>query len=226
MKLFTILLLAFFCIAEEEAKPIDMDLNTQEMAEAHGYPCENFTAVTPDGYILRLFRIFGHKNEPIEEARKHKRQPVILQHGLVDTSDLWLINENPALGYLLADADFDVWMTNFRGNHYSRAHSTLSPSDKAFWNFSVDELIKYDLKTMLSKVIEVTGFEKIHYAGHSMGGGTILAAATRDPEFFGKHLKTVVGLAPSTRSLNSIYIMRLANYAKILNTMQIGRAHV
>lgn len=203
----------------------DMDLNTQEMALAHGYPCENYTVVTPDGYELTLFRIFGHRYEPPEEAKKYRRQPVLLQHGLADSSDLYVVNENPALGYMLADNNFDVWIGNFRGNKYARKHKTLDPKDSAFWDFSMDELIKYDLKTMFTHILEITKFEKICYAGHSMGGGSFLAAASRDPEFFSKHTKSYVGLAPSTRSLNSVYILRLAHYTKIINALQFLGVH-
>jgi lysosomal acid lipase/cholesteryl ester hydrolase len=38
--------------------------------------------------------------------------------------------------FQLADLGFDIWISNARGNTYSRKHQHLDPSEEAFWNFS------------------------------------------------------------------------------------------
>jgi len=36
-------------------------------------------------------------------------------------------------GFILADAGFDVWLGNVRGNTYGRTHVKYKPSDAQFW---------------------------------------------------------------------------------------------
>ena len=59
-------------------------------------------------------------------------------------------------GYILADEGYDVWLGNFRGNVYSRNHEkathTMNPEKVPFWNFSFDEMGRYDLPAMIKWV--------------------------------------------------------------------------
>ena len=77
-------------------------------------------------------------------------------------------------GFLLADAGYDVWLGNFRGNIYSRNHTHLVPDKEDFWQFSWDEMGQFDLPTMLFHVTQHMRQDKLVYVGHSMGRHGIL----------------------------------------------------
>ena len=88
-------------------------------------------------------------------------------------------------GYILADAGYDVWLGNYRGNTYSRNHTFLNPDalfNHKFWDFTWDEMAKYDIPSMVEKVLEVTGEEEIFYAGHSMGTTAFMAMGHYRPD--------------------------------------------
>ena len=75
-----------------------------------------------------------------------------------------------SLGYILADAGYDVWLGNMRGNRYSRAHVKYNPDhDEQFWDFSYDEMAHDDLPSMILYILNVTKHTQIGYVGHSQG---------------------------------------------------------
>jgi len=73
------------------------------------------------------------------------------------------------LPYWLADAGFDVWLGNNRGNGQSMKHKTLKPADKAFWDFTFDDMGTFDLPAQLDYVLQKTGAKQLTYIGHSQG---------------------------------------------------------
>jgi len=166
-----------------------------------GLEAEEHRVVTHDGYILALHRVTRPRHR--ERGPGH-RQVVFLQHGLFCSSAVWAIGDrSKAFGFLLADAGFDVWMGNFRGNTYSRNHTHLNPEEDEFWQFSWDQMGQHDLPTMLGYVSHVTKTRDARepggglvYIGHSMGTTAFWAMADIMPEVTQSLVSLMVGLAP------------------------------
>jgi len=152
------------------------------MAEKAGYPCETHYVTTDDGYILQMHRIPHGKNE-VETSNGTEKPVLFLQHGLLSSSSDWVLaGPNRSLGFIAADRGYDVWLGNYRGNSYSRAHIHLDPSEFEFWDFSFDQMADHDLPKMLGYVLNHTKQEKIFYAGHSMGTTTFMIMSNLHPE--------------------------------------------
>lgn len=119
----------FFILTAAKIHP-EAKLPFLEYCKHFGYPAESHDVVTQDGYILKVFRI-QKKGSQIKSGLK----PMFLQHGLLDSSDTWLINdEDRAPGFIFANAGYDIWLGNSRGNKHSRRHTTLNPDKNAsFW---------------------------------------------------------------------------------------------
>ncbi|CAL0323265.1 unnamed protein product [Lupinus luteus] len=106
----------------------------------------------------------------------------------------WLLNPpEQDLPLILADNGFDVWIANTRGTRYSRRHISLDPSDPAFWNWSWDELVTYDLPAVFDYVFKETG-QKINYVGHSLG--TLIALASFSEGKLVNQVKSAALLSP------------------------------
>jgi pimeloyl-ACP methyl ester carboxylesterase len=91
-------------------------------------------------------------------------------------------------------------------------HVTLTPNDDLFWNWSWDEMAKYDLPATIKLVLQQTGLRTISYVGHSQGTATGWAAFSRDYEGIAARINLFVSLAPVVylKSSPSILLNALA----------------
>ena len=143
---------------------------------------------------------------------------MFLQHGILDSADTW-VNNSPdrSPAFILADAGYDVWLGNSRGNYYSRHHKTLDPDkDQAFWDFSFAEMGKYDLPAIITKALAVSGAKKLSYVGHSQGTSQMFYALSYNEEWFLERVNLFVALGPVTNLANcKTGILRLMADSKI-----------
>jgi len=191
MKMWQIMLacLGVSCVA---TIPPNTYRNFTQIVAANGYPIETHKVTTQDGYILTMFRIPYGRN-----ATSKPTKVVLLQHGLLDSSFSWILNlPNESLSYIAADAGFDVWMGNSRGNRYSTMNTHLTRDSKAFWEFSWDEMAKYDLPAMIGYARNVSGVERIGYVGHSQGTIEMFAALSSNVSGVADALTTFIGFGP------------------------------
>jgi len=172
----------------------DTGLDMEQIVKSKGYTIEKHEVITDDGYILGVFRIPRGKNETSPSLLP--KRAVFLQHGLLDSSWTWVANfPDESLGFILADHGYDVWFGNSRGNFYSKAHTTYPVNSEQFWDFTWDDMAKYDLPAVLPYVLHTTGQQNLSYIGHSQGTIQAFAAFSRN-QTLASRIDIAILLAP------------------------------
>jgi lysosomal acid lipase/cholesteryl ester hydrolase len=202
----------------------DMEMSTKELITSKGYPVEEHFVLTEDGFFLGLQRIpYGPtstltngkhsateytfenefsvtKSDSIALPSNRKRPVVLIIHGFCQNSEALVARKKAEhnLPMVLVNAGFDVWLGNNRGNKYSHKHKTLKPTDENFWDFSLDELILFDVPAMITYILKCTESEKISVIGFSQGSAQIFGTLSHFPEL-SKRVHLFVALSPATR---------------------------
>jgi len=187
------------------AEDPDVGKSMYEIVAEKGYTIERHYATTSDGYILGMFRMPLAKGVTRQPGAAPK--PVVyINHALLDSSFAFVVN-SPAesLGFLLADAGYDVWFGNNRGNTYSTNHTHLPTDSAQFWNFTYDEMALIDLPTHIDYVLGATGAQNLSYIGHSQG--TIQAFAGFSLHELESKVNVFIALAPVAYVHNQVGLL-------------------
>ncbi|CAI2369947.1 unnamed protein product [Moneuplotes crassus] len=192
-----------------------------------GYPFETHKVLTEDRYWLTLFRIPGAKGETREEAIAQRKPAIFLQHGILDSADTWIMHyEDEAPAFVLANAGYDVWLGNTRGNKYSREHQTLNPdySDEKeeFWDFSFQEMAQYDVPANIDYIREETGKWRIGVMAHSQGTTQMYIRMTQDNSWWKWRVAVFVSLAGVARldHCGSSLLTTLAQHESLIENIK------
>ncbi|XP_042764084.1 lipase member J-like isoform X3 [Panthera leo] len=200
----------------------EANMNISQIISYWGYPGEVHDVVTEDGYILGLYRIPYGKANNDNSAQK---LVVYLQHGLLTSGSSWVSNlPNNSLGFILADAGYDVWLGNSRGTTWSRKHLYLKTNSKEFWAFSFDEMAKYDLPASIDFIVKHTGQKEIFYVGHSQGTTIAFITFSTIPKIAEK-VKIFFALAPvfSIKYSNSPLIKMAYKWKSVIKLFNSSR---
>ncbi|XP_022187146.2 lipase 3 [Nilaparvata lugens] len=212
----------------------DAELTTPELIRKYGYESETHNVETEDGYHLTLHRIPRGLTERDESEQtlngngslnSAPRPAVFLQHCILCSSSVFvLMGPKKGLGFLLADQGYDVWMGNARGTIYSRGHTNMSTSSKAYWKFSWHEMGVYDLPASIDYILRETEQKKLFYIGHSMGTTMMYVLLSVRPEYNHK-LRLMVSLSPVAFMSNIKSPLFRILYGPVSNAMNTVGVH-
>jgi pimeloyl-ACP methyl ester carboxylesterase len=82
---------------------------------------------------------------------------------------------------------------------------------QSFWDYSFEEMAKFDLPAVFEFVIGKTGVETVTYIGHSQGTTQMFCALIENSSFFAPKVNIAIMLAPVARvdRMSSSTIQRL-----------------
>lgn len=119
------------------------------------------TVVTSDLWKLRICRFRRGRTEG---------EPVLLVHGLGTNHHNFSEPANGCLVDYLVEKGYDCWALDLRGTRSSRA-----PFERDPMSVSLDDYLLHDLPAAIEHIRKATGYAKVHYVGHSLGGMLLYA---------------------------------------------------
>jgi len=183
-----------------------------------GLDVEKHQAQTEDGFVIDLWHVYDPREyKPLpEESRAHRapelftgatrhplqrdpkpRFPVLLMHGLLQSSGAYCVNDDDSLAFFLCKSGYDVWLGNNRCG-FEPKHVLLNYSDPRMWCWNIRQMGVFDLAALTSRVLYETGFEKIGLVSHSQGTTqTFVALAKEQRPELGEKLTVFCALAPA-----------------------------
>jgi len=131
-------------------------------------PLTRIYYTAPDGWQAPLFHV--------PAAPGGAGEPVLLAHALGVGCDGFRYGTGATLASSLAKAGFAVYLLGHRGDRCA-----IAPHARALADATFDQILGRDLPTAVAAACEHSGFPRIHFAGHGLGGLLGMSWAARAP---------------------------------------------
>jgi len=161
-------------------------------AQSVGLELSTHKVVTKDGFVIDI----KHLTDP--KRTEPTIRPVLMLHGLLQSSGAFLTGGYKSLAYLLVINGYDVWFGNNRCG-FDPQHVDYDPSDPRMWDWDLTEMCKYDLTAMIDQILKITGFSgKISLVGHSQGTSQIVMLLSKNIDVgYADKIESCTLLAPA-----------------------------
>ena len=122
---------------------------TSHFIRMAGYPHEQHTVITDDGYVLQMERI----------PQPRAKDVVFFQHGVFDTTMGWVAyGATGSLAFAAFDQGFDVWLGSSRNNP-PRSNLYHTHYSHQYWQFSNDDIGVHDIGCQVDHIHHIKCLE-------------------------------------------------------------------
>ena len=122
---------------------------------------EVHTVTTPDLWRIRLCRY---------KPASGKGEPIFLCHGFMSNQFNWSSIPEASAVDALVKRGYDCWAIDLRGNQ-----SSIPPFGRTLDEPTFDNYLCHDIPAAIDYIRKATGYGKVHWVGHSMGGMLLYA---------------------------------------------------
>ena len=170
---------------------------------------ETYIVKTADGANVTLYRYVPGP------GKSNGLPPVIMCHGIMSNHHSFDLGNHPgSSARWFREQGYDVWVLELRG----RLLNKPGPWNPSHYNWSFVDYVRYDAPAAIDFVLEKTGFRKLVWLGHSMGGmiGYCLASGPSSVK-----LHSLLAIGSPTNFIEAQTLRPLARFHLAVNRMNM-----
>lgn len=126
---------------------------------------EIYTISTEDGWQIKLYR---------RKPRRGRCEPVFLCHSMSSNHLNFEVPTGESIVDVLVEAGYDCWTIDTRA-----CRSAIPAPRTRRLGVTMDDILLNDLPAAVAFIRDATGFDRVHWIGHSLGGMMLYAYALK-----------------------------------------------